>query len=133
MRNPSQRNCGSLSDRKRLCRDTHQTCFYLTPAQFQFHMDVFFDLLSPVDSCRSNNLLWSLFPGSEIRHISHGNISAVLKKKSPKICVLETARLSQSLLCVTSNPQGIVGIQNRLQAKKKKHDHCFLISCLEIA
>lgn len=41
--------------------------------------------------------------------------------------------LSQSLLCVTLNPQGIVGIQNKLWAKKKKHDHCFLISCLEIA
>ncbi len=130
MRNLNQRNRVSLSDRKRLCRGTHQTCFYLTPAQFQFHMDVFFDLLSPVDSCRSNKLLWSLFPGSEIRHISHGNISAVLKKK--RSACSRRPGVSQSLLCVTSNPQGIVGIQNRLRAKKKKHDHCFLISCLEI-
>lgn len=133
MRNPSHGNRGSLYDRKRLCRDTHQTRSYLTRAQFQFHMDVFFDLLSPVDSSRSYKLFWSLFPGSEIRHISHGNISAVLKKKVQRSARSRRPGISQSLLCVTSNPQGIVGIQNRLRAKKKKHDHCFLISCLEIA
>lgn len=133
MRNLSQRNRGSLSERKQLCHDTHQTCSYLTPAQFQFNMDVFFDFLSPVDSCRSKKLFWSLFPGSEIRRISHGNISAVLKKKVQRAARSRRPGISQSLLCVTSNPQGIVGIQNRLRAKKKKHDHCFLISCLEIA
>lgn len=55
------------------------------------------------------------------------------KRKSKRAALSRRPGVSQSLLCVTSNPHGIVGIQNRLRAKKKKHDHCFLISCLEIA
>lgn len=133
MRNPSQRNCGSLSDRNRLCRDTHQTSFYLTQPNFSFRW--MFSLICYLQCIPAAVISYSgvFFLDLKLDTLVTATFLQSSKRKVQISACSRRPGVSQSLLCVTSNPQGIVGIQNRLWAKKKKHDHCFLISCLEVA